>query len=235
MTLYEDIVNKRQQGRYLLAVLLDPDKPWKVTKEQLSCVDYIFLGGSTGIITDETIANVRHIASCPIILFPGNTAQFNAHADGLLMLSLLNAHDSQWLIGHQIAAARKIYDSRIETIPLGYILIDGGRESSVARVSKTQPLDPHDIQTITDVAIAGVLTGKKMIYLEAGSGAKRPVSTAIIHAVKSHISVPLIVGGGICDPQTMRRCYEAGADIVVIGNYFEEHSERIPEFCHVRG
>lgn len=234
-TVYDTILTHCEHQNKMLAVLLDPDKPWAATAEQLQEADFIFLGGSTGKITDEHIQKVRNLAHCPLVLFPGNADQFNAGADALLMLSLLNSTDSQWLIGQHIRAAHAIQDSGIEVIPMGYILVDGGSASSVARISHARPVAQHQIETVVNMAIAAELIGKKTVYLEAGSGASTPVSPAIIRAVRQAIHIPLIVGGGICTTEALRQAYDAGADLVVIGNFFEQHSELIPSFCHVRG
>ncbi len=234
MTVYEHILHHKQASHKMLAVLIDPEKPLHLQREQLADVDWILVGGSTGEISDEFMDSVRSIASCPILLFPGNHRQFHPKADALLMLSLLNATDSEWLVGQSIRVARQVAQSGIEVIPMGYILVDGGRVSSVERVSHTQPMDQRDIDRIVDMAIAAELMGKKLIYLEAGSGAQNPVQIDVIRAVKKWIHVPLIVGGGIGDKRDMRRGWDAGADIVVIGNYFENHPESIPEFCHAR-
>ena len=113
----------------------------------------------------------------------------------------------------------------MDFVPTAYILINGGVETSTMRVTGTKPLDPADINSIVDTCIAAELMGKKAIYLEAGSGAITPVSSEIIAAVRAHISVTLIVGGGIRTPEAMNAAYSAGADIVVIGNHFEQHPE----------
>ena len=76
--------------------------------------------------------------------------------------------------------------------------------------------------------------GKKAIYLEAGSGAKTPVSPDIIREVRKNTSIPLIVGGGIRTPEAMQAAYNAGADIVVIGNHFESHPEELQKFLSAK-
>jgi tRNA(adenine34) deaminase len=98
------------------------------------------------------------------------------------------------------------------------------------RVTGTKPLDPADIETVVNTAIAAELMGKQAIYLEAGSGAKTPVSSDIIRAVRQQTSVTLIVGGGIRTPEAMQAAYAAGADVVVIGNHFETHPEELALF-----
>ena len=224
--------------KHSLALLLDPEKAnLDALPISDSChPDYIFVGGSTG---GDTTDFVRHLKSLianrksriPIILFPGNSSQFTPEADGILFLSLLSGKNPEYLVNQQIKSARAIRDSQLDFVPTAYILIDGGVETSTMRVTGTQPLDPHDIDTIVDTCIAAELMGKKAIYLEAGSGAIHPVSPEIIQAVRSHTSVTLIVGGGIRTPEAMNAAYNAGADIVVIGNHFEEHPETLKDFC----
>ena len=224
--------------KHSLALLLDPEKAHlealPITEE---ChPDYIFVGGSTGGDTTAFIRALREKLpitndQLPIILFPGNSSQFSPEADGILFLSLLSGNNPEYLVGQQIKSARCIHNSSVETIPTAYILIDGGVVTSTMRVTGTSPLDPADIDTIVDTCIAAEMMGKKCIYLEAGSGAQTPVSTDIIKAVRAAVSCTLIVGGGIRTPQAMNDAYAAGADIVVIGNHFEEHPEDLAQFC----
>jgi putative glycerol-1-phosphate prenyltransferase len=112
----------------------------------------------------------------------------------------------------------------LEVIPTGYILIDGGKETSVQKISETLPLSPQEVQEITDTACAGMYMGKKIIYLEAGSGALNPVQSSVIRAVRRNIDIPLIVGGGIRSEKDLVQAYESGADLVVIGTAFEENN-----------
>jgi phosphoglycerol geranylgeranyltransferase len=61
----------------------------------------------------------------------------------------------------------------------------------------------------------------RFIYLEAGSGARRPVPPEMIRLVKSYIDVPLIAGGGIKSRSQALAAASAGADIIVTGNVIE--------------
>ena len=249
------MVNKKA-----LALLLDPEKADLTSLPITPDVhpDYIFVGGSTGGDTTAFVRALKEYLTAqrsysaavlqhrgltaegglgrpPIILFPGSAAQFTPEADAVLYLSLLSGNNPEYLIGQQIKSARTIQDSSMEVIPTGYILIDGGVETSTMRVTGTKPLDPttaEGIQTIIDTSIAAELMGKKAIYLEAGSGAQTPVPPEIIKAVRAKTSVTLIVGGGIRTPEAMNAAYAAGADIVVIGNHFESHPEELKSFVH---
>ena len=236
MAIIQQIVSAKAQSRKLLVVLIDPDKPAAVEAvcPYLSLPDMIFIGGSTGDQCETCIAQLRQTTERPILLFPGNIAQFTPTADALLFLSLLNARTPDVLIQPHIHIAQQVLQSGIETIPMGYILIDGDRKSSVEIATKCTPIPQSDIREIVSTTIAGQLLGKQLIYLEAGSGAKTPISAEIIRAVRAQLSVPLIVGGGITTPEAMLHAFEAGADVVVIGNHFEQNPDEIDEFVRIK-
>ena len=226
--------------KHSLALLLDPEKAnLDALPISESChPDYFFVGGSTGGDTTEFIQNLKSKISnlqspIPVILFPGNASQFSPKADGILFLSLLSGNNPEYLVNQQIKSARTIHDSHIDFVPTAYILIDGGVVTSTMKVTGTRPINPSNLDTIIDTCIAAELMGKKAIYLEAGSGAITPVSTDIIRAVRSHTTCTLIVGGGIRTPEAMNAAYQAGADIVVIGNHFESHPEELSAFLKV--
>jgi putative glycerol-1-phosphate prenyltransferase len=236
MAIIQQIVSAKAQSRKLLVVLIDPDKPAAVEAvcPHLSLPDMIFIGGSTGDQCETCIAQLRQTTERPILLFPGNIAQFTPTADALLFLSLLNARTPDVLIQPHIHIAQQVLQSGIETIPMGYILIDGDRKSSVEIATQCIPIPQNNIREIVSTAIAGQLLGKQLIYLEAGSGAKTPISAEIIHAVRAQLSVPLIVGGGITTPEAMLHAFDAGADVVVIGNHFEQNPDEIDEFVRIK-
>ena len=234
MNILSHIINCKNQQHPLLAILIDPNKPkaYEQLLPHLQHVDLIFVGGSTGDSIEPCIDTLRQHTSVPLILFPGNIAQFSPNADALLFLSLLNANSADMLITPHIKIAQQVIQSGIESIPMGYILVDGERKSSVEIVSNCAPIPQNEIEKITSIALAGQLLGKQLIYLEAGSGANKSVSTDIIRTVHTQLQIPLIVGGGIRTPQAMIRVLDAGADIVVIGNHFEQHPEELPTFIH---
>jgi putative glycerol-1-phosphate prenyltransferase len=236
MAVIQHILSAKAQSRKLLALLIDPEKQTSLqaVMPYLSLPDLIFVGGSTGSETETCVAMLRQSTNCPIVLFPGNIAQFTPKADALLFLTLLNANTPDVLIYPHIKVAQQVLLSGIETIPMGYILVDGERKSSVEMATNCTPLPQSAIDSIVSTAAAGQLMGKQLIYLEAGSGAKTPVSSDVVRAVASHLHIPLIVGGGICTPQAMLQAYEAGAEIVVIGNYFEKNPDEIGSFVRVK-
>lgn len=236
MAVIQQIRTAQSQSRKLLALLIDPEKQSSVQalRPYLSLPDLIFVGGSTGNQCEACVTEIKQHTARPIVLFPGNIAQFTAKADALLFLSVLTSRLPQLLIEPHIQMATTILHSGIETIPMGYLLIDGGRKSSVEIATNTQSLPQTDIPTIVQTAVAGQLLGKQLIYLEAGSGANTPVSSDIIRAVREQLQIPLIVGGGIRTPETMIRAFDAGADIVVIGNHFEQYPDEIGDFVRIK-
>lgn len=233
MEVMNTILSARAAGKKLLAVLLDPEKPFHPELFAQALPDLIFVGGSTGTNAEKLVHTLKSLnlqSSIPIILFPGNISQFTPEADALLFLSVLSSSNPDMLTGAHIRAARAVKQSGIESIPMGYILIDGGRESAVERTTGSAPIARTDTDRIVNTAIAAQLLGKQLVYLEAGSGAAVPVAPETISAVRKHLSIPLIVGGGICSPEQMKAAFAAGADIVVIGNHFESHPTDLPVF-----
>ena len=228
--IYNDILKAKANNKKLLAILLDPDKLNVLDIELLSIkiknspATHIFIGGS--IVpdgkTEIIVIELQKHVILPIILFPGNANQVTNHADGILLLSLLSGRNPEYLIEQHIKAAPLLQKSNLEIIPTGYILVDGGTETAVQRVSKTTPIKQEDQLLASHTALAGQYTGKKLIYLEAGSGAKKPVNTKTINAVAEILEIPLIVGGGIKSKEHLEKTYNAGADLVVIGTAFEK-------------
>lgn len=236
MSVYQTILANIAQQKKMIVVLLDPDKCVGVVREQVLksfgtvTPDFIFIGGSkTSNSIDELLQSLRLI-DVPKVLFPGDASQFTPKADALLFLSLISGRNADYLIGQHVNSALKIKESTIEVIPTAYVLIDGGNETAVKKISNTIPLSSDDITGCISTVVAGELLGLKMTYLEAGSGAKNPVPASMIEAVRKEISHPLIVGGGIKSVEELQMAFNAGADLVVIGNFFETHPEKISEF-----
>jgi putative glycerol-1-phosphate prenyltransferase len=236
MSVLSTIQHHQQSAKPLLAVLVDPDKRdrYSALLPYLREVDLVLVGGSTGTQIEECVALLRQHTSAPLVLFPGNTAQFTQMADALLFLTLLNSRRAEVLIEPHVQSAITIRQSGIETIPMGYILVDGDRQSAVERVSGCTPIARQAVTDVVSHAVAGQLLGKQLIYIEAGSGAKTPVSIDTVRAVRQAIDVPLIVGGGITTEQQMLLVFSAGANIVVVGNHFEQHPEDLPRFLQAK-
>lgn len=220
-----------KKGKKILAVLLDPDKssvqeiPSILKRIEKLNAHFIFVGGSfvKNGTTDLFVKKLKNYTEIPIVLFPGDYSQVSNSADALLFLSLLSGRNPEYLIEQQIKAVPYLINSSLEIIPTGYILIDGGTHSSVLKISNTTPISQENTELVIATAVAGMYKGKQLIYLEAGSGAKNPVNSTLIKKVKHQISIPLIVGGGIKSIQQIKMAFNSGADIVVIGNAFENN------------
>jgi len=238
MSIYLDILKAIENNQKLLAVLIDPDK-FKIenvsrfiSKLKLSMASHIFVGGSTveDHTTEKLVIEIKKHSKLPVVLFPGDITQITGSADALLFLSLISGRNAEYLIGKHVDAVPLLQGSNLEVIPTGYILIENGKETAVERVSQTQPMTLGCVQKIIDTAIAGELLGLKLIYLEAGSGAKHPVPAEIISEVKKKLNIPIIVGGGIRTKQLVSEAYNSGADLVVVGTAFEDNESFFEEF-----
>lgn len=223
---YKNIQNNTKQ----LAVLIDPDKflventAGFIEKVNQSIATHIFVGGSTVDldVTDILVEEIKKHTQLPIVLFPGDVTQITEKADAILFLSLISGRNPEYLIGKHVEAVSKLRNTTLEVISTGYILIESGKETAVQRVTETLPIERRNIQQIVDTAKAAQLLGMKLIYLEAGSGARFPVLGNVISKVKQETELPLIVGGGIRNLDQLENAYASGADLVVIGTAFEE-------------
>jgi phosphoglycerol geranylgeranyltransferase len=236
--IYNSLVQHRNQGKKQLAVLIDPDSYEREDELVNLCklaqdagAHLILIGGSliTNGFFDRCVELVKQSCSLPIVLFPGNIMQVNAQADAILFLSLISGRNPDLLIGKHVLAAPQIKASGIEVVPTGYMLIDGGRITSVSYMSNTTPLPADKPAIAATTALAGQMLGLKCIYMDAGSGATHAIPTAIIQAVKSQTDIPVFVGGGIRTAQQVIDACSAGADIVVVGNAFENNPLLIDE------
>lgn len=227
----------KNSGKKKFVVLIDPDKMRMGNMDEViklaveAQVDYFFIGGSLIVnnMLDSCLEDIRSRCDIPMILFPGNNFQLSFRADGILFLSLISGRNPELLIGNHVLAAPYLKVSPLEILPTGYMLIDGGISTTVRYISNTTPI-PHakdDIALCT--ALAGEMLGQKLMFMDAGSGAKTPVSTSMIEAVSSAVSVPLIVGGGISTPEKALANVKAGADVIVVGNAIEKDASLIKE------
>ena len=213
-----------------IAVLIDPDK-FKSTiaieqylkKIKLAQPDFLFVGGSSVAKSDfdRCVDTAKKMLSIPIIIFPGASHHLSKNADALLFLSLISGRNPDFLIGQHVEAMEELAQIDIETIPTSYLLIDGGKMTSVQYFSRTQPIPQNEISIATKTALAGKYLGQKLIYADAGSGAIQPISSAMIKAL-SKINSPLIIGGGLKTIKGIQEAHESGANLVVIGNKLEE-------------
>ncbi|MDX1479685.1 MAG: geranylgeranylglyceryl/heptaprenylglyceryl phosphate synthase [Saprospiraceae bacterium] len=228
--IYQKFQEAKLSSRKKLAVLIDPDSVRLGKLDQLvdlsirANVDFFFIGGSLIVNNqlDACLESIKAKCNIPLVLFPGDSYQLSYRADGILFLSLISGRNAELLIGKHVITAPYLKMSPLEIIPTGYMLVDGGVPTTVSYMSNTRPIpsDKEDVALCT--AMAGEMLGLKAIYMDAGSGAQTPISEEMITSVSGGISIPLIIGGGIRTPELARQNVEAGADVIVVGNAFED-------------
>lgn len=232
---YSCIAKKIQKKQKQFAVLIDPDK---VTDKQIlklkslalkAKVDYFFVGGSllTKNNLEQCLNLLKERSNIPVILFPGSTLQIHSKADAIFLLSLISGRNPELLIGKHVVAAPFLKSTKLEIIPTGYMLIDGGKATAASYMSGTLPIPSDKDDIALNTAMAGEMLGLQVIYLDAGSGAIKSVSSTMVSRIKQQVSIPLIVGGGIKTSETARSLCKAGADVIVVGNAIEKDPQLI--------
>src|SRR6478735_2693444 len=236
-TIYLSLLQKKASGQKSFAVLVDPDKMSPREAEQLvwlcvqAKVDYLLVGGSL-VITHQLhdlVTEIKKLCPIPVILFPGSPSQLTPAADALLYLSLISGRNAELLVGQHVISAPIVKKSGLEIISTGYMVIDGGAPTTVSYISNAVPIPADKNEIAICTAMAGEMLGMKLIYMDAGSGAKRAISEEMISAVSRQIEVPLVVGGGITNPEKAYLNCKAGADLIVIGNAIEKNISLIQE------
>lgn len=215
--------------RARLAGLVDPDRtapeeaPRLAARLAAAGFDLLLLGTSRSLLRrEDAVARALHRAtSLSLVLFPGSADHLTPHADALLFLTLLSGRNPEYLAGEQVRAARRVRALGLPPIPTAYLLVDGGRVSTVERVSGTAPIPAGDVEGLVDHALAAECLGLRAVYLEAGSGAPRHVPAAAVRAVREATRLPLVVGGGIRAPEACAALAAAGADTLVVGTAIE--------------
>jgi len=237
--IYHSLTERKSHGKKSFAVLVDPDKVNDTHMEQLielavqARVDYFLVGGSLVISNylDECVQFIKKHCNIPVILFPGSPSQVSKYADALLYLSLISGRNPELLIGQHVVSAPYVKQSGLEIMPTGYMVIDGGAPTTVSYISNAAPLPADKNEIAMCTAMAGEMLGMQLIYMDAGSGAKRAISESMIQKVAGCINVPLIVGGGITNPEKAYLNCKAGADVIVVGNAIEKDASLIKEMA----
>lgn len=239
--IYTEWLQNRKEAKKSLAVLIDPDKANKkhlkalCTKANDGAIQYFFVGGSlmSTNALDMVIDYLKTNVSIPVILFPGSTMQVNLKADAILFLSLISGRNPDLLIGKHVEIAPFLFNSKLEKISTGYMLIDGGKPTSVSYMSNSLPIPSDKAEIALATAMAGNMLGLQCNYLEAGSGAAFAVSEKMIQLIATKINAPLLVGGGIRDAKTAQKTLAAGADIIVVGTKIESNLDFIDELAQI--
>lgn len=227
--IYHQLQQLKTERKSGFAVLADPDKIAAADVPRLAklCndagVDYLFIGGSLLMAhqMELCINTFKANSDIPVILFPGNPAQVTPTADALLYLSLISGRNADLLIGQHVVSAPVVKASGLEIISTGYILIDGGVQTTVSYMSHSMPIPADKPEIALCTAWAGEMQGQNVIYMDAGSGAKNAIPVEMIKKVSDNISIPLFIGGGISTPQKVNENCKAGANIIVVGNAIE--------------
>jgi putative glycerol-1-phosphate prenyltransferase len=237
--IYPSLCERKSNGKKSFAVLIDPDKVNDKKMQHLvklavaARVDYFLVGGSLVISNylDECVQFIKQNCTIPVLLFPGSSAQVSKYADALLYLSLISGRNPELLIGQHVVSAPVIKQSGLEIISTGYMVIDGGAPTTVSYISNATPIPADKNEIAMCTAMAGEMLGMKLVYMDAGSGAKRAITESMIEKVAACIEVPLIIGGGITDPEKAYLNCKAGADIIVVGNAIEKDAALIMEMA----
>jgi len=224
----EDYFNNILRERKIHLTLIDPEE--QTSQEALKMAtmavqggsDGIMLGGSTtnGIELEATAKTLKENLDVPIILFPGNISGVTKYADAIFFMTLLNSTNPYWIIGAQALSAPTIKKMKIEPLPMGYLVVEPGGTVGWVGDAKLIPRDKPDIAAA--YAMAAELLGMRLFYLEAGSGADRPVPAEMIKQVRESTNLTLVVGGGIRTGEDAERAAKAGADIIVTGTIVED-------------
>jgi len=230
MTVYEALLNTIRSRKAHLT-LIDPDKQVPsvagrmARQAERAGTDGIMIGGSTaaeGGVVEETCQAVKENCSIPAILFPGGPKGVTCKADAIFYISLLNSRDPYYITGAHAQSARVLKNLGVEIISVGYVVVEPGQ--TVGRLGRAR-LIPRDRPDLASAyAIVAEFFGMKCVYLEAGSGAERPVPPRLIEAARSSVKIPLIVGGGVRTVEDAKAVADAGADIIVQGSAVEEDS-----------
>lgn len=234
----QKLIERRKTGLKSFALLIDPDKIHDsgqllklINIAVENKVDFIFVGGSllTGDNLHGVIQLVKQNSQLPVVLFPGSTMHIDVTADAVLFLSLISGRNPELLIGQQVIAAPVLKRSNLEILPTGYMLIDSDNQTTVSYMSNTTPIPADKSSVAVCTAMAGEMLGLKMIYMDAGSGARFPIHPKMIASVRKAINVPLIIGGGINSVEKALTSLKAGADMLVVGNGIEENPNLLIE------
>jgi phosphoglycerol geranylgeranyltransferase len=222
-------IKSQVQGGPLHFSLIDPDKqpPSEAGMISVNAEDAgsyaIMVGGSTLLSqkqVDDTVKAIKSHCSLPVILFPSAAKFLSQYADAVFFMSLLNSRNLDYVIREHVKGAPFIKQSGIEPISMGYLIIEPGM--TAGKKGEVDLVKRNDIETAVGYALSAEYLGMDFFYLEAGSGAPKPVSDEMIAAVKKNIRIPLCVGGGIRSVKTVKQKVMAGADIIVTGTALEK-------------
>ncbi len=231
MTITENLI-KKAENKKLHFSLLDPEDQKPQEAGEIAKIaesvgsSAIMVGGSTLVSSeqvDATVKAIKNSCSLPVILFPSGAKFLSGYADAIFFMSLLNSRNLGYVIREHVQGAPFIKKVGLEPIPMGYLIVEPGM--TAGKMGEVDLVKRDDVKTAVGYGLSTQYLGMKFFYLEAGSGAPDPVSNEMIAAVKKYVDIPLIVGGGIRDPETAKEKVSAGADIIVTGTALEEEKD----------
>lgn len=234
MTDVKKYIDEKIKNGTMHITLLDPD-PAKLDIEgakviakrlQNAGTDAFMIGGSTGVTTENlgAIATaVKEATGLPAIYFPSDVHAISDKVDAMFFMSIFNSKNPDFITHYHSRAAPYIKKLKIPTIPMAYIIVEPGM--TVGRVTNADLIKHNEIDRAVGFSVAAEMMGMQVVYLEAGSGADKPIPPKMITAVKNNLDIPLIIGGGIRTPEAAAAAREAGADIIVTGTFVEQCSD----------
>ncbi|MBU1159163.1 MAG: geranylgeranylglyceryl/heptaprenylglyceryl phosphate synthase [Candidatus Thermoplasmatota archaeon] len=208
--------------------LIDPDKQLpeasaRIAKRAVAFkTDAIMVGGSTGITQeklDKTIECIKGVTDLPVIYFPSGANAIAQRCDAIYFMSMLNSLNVKNVTGEQSKGALTIRKLGLETISMGYVIVEPGMK--VGEVGEAEVVPRDNIPMAVGYALTAEMFGMDLLYLESGSGAPEPVPSDMIRAVRESVRIPLIIGGGITSSEHAATVLRAGGDIVVTGTLVE--------------
>lgn len=216
-----------------IALLIDPDKcsdfsiERRISLANEAGIHFIFVGGSllNYYTIDSCIQKIKSLTKLPVVLFPANGMHISPEADAILFLSLISGRNADLLIGNHVHSATIIRKYGLESIPTGYMIVESGTITTAQYMSNSMPLPRNKPEVAVSTAIAGEMLGLKALYLDAGSGAASPVPETMIDAVRKAVTIPMIVGGGLRTVDSVEKAFNAGANVIVLGNIAEDQPE----------
>lgn len=237
----EQIKKRSKEGKKSFFLLIDPDKVEEnilrklIQTPSFDKVTFLLIGGSliTGDAFHETVQFLKANTDKPLTIFPGSNLHIDPQADAILLLSLISGRNPDFLIGQHIVAAPILKRSSLEVLPTGYILVEGGKQTTVSYISNTTPIPADKPEVAACTAMAGEMLGLQLIYADAGSGAQNPIPTKMVKQIRKSIDIPLLIGGGIRTTKQAQDALSAGADAIVVGTAIEDDFEKLEELVSV--
>jgi phosphoglycerol geranylgeranyltransferase len=228
MTVKEYLMAKMRE-RTVHMTLIDPAKQDPARAFEMASIaesagtDAFMVGGSTNVTQenlDSTVLSIKRGSNLPVIYFPSGAHAISRHTDAIYFMSMLNSRNVKNVIGEQVMGAPIVRKLGLEPISMGYLIIEPGMK--VGEVGQADPVPRSRPDIAVAYGLAAQYLGMEFLYLEAGSGAPEPVPDAMIREVKKHVSIPLIIGGGIRTPEDVTMIKNAGANAIVTGTIVED-------------